>query len=98
MIIHQIYVANGTVWFATIKTMVVRDSRSSRIKEVVIERHTKNHETKKTALIALYVDDTTIAAGSIGEMKKKKLNEHLMDVFKIKDMEPVNYWLGIELK
>ena len=51
--------------------MVVRDSRSSRIKEVVIERHTKNHETKKTALIALYVDDTTIAAGSIGEMKKK---------------------------
>lgn len=46
--------------------------------------------------MAIYVDDILIATNDMGQMKRIK--ENLKRTFKMKDMGPVHYCLGIEFK
>jgi hypothetical protein len=47
-------------------------------------------------LIAIYVDDLVIATNNVENMKMVK--EALQSVFKMKDLGPIHYCLGIEIK
>ncbi len=47
-------------------------------------------------IIALYVDDLMVLSNSLGLLDQKKAK--LMQVFKMKDLGPIHWFLGLEIK
>ncbi len=53
------------------------------------------HREKKTGIIAVYVDDLLLAADQ--EEKLKKMKQELATRFKMKDMGPLHFLLGVKI-